>query len=250
MKISDNFNFLELSFSDFHYTDNRAGSPMHYLAYMKKGRVKLEAEDGTAVSVGEGDIFFIPYKLPYRSYWYGDPEIICLSLGFLNTEAAEKIDFELQRVACDEELGRRVAQIPADGARPRCGTLSMFYGVLSDLIPYLKSRSRTSRAQEVTDLAKKYILQHTECTVAEVAGACFVSEPYLFACFREKACCTPNEYRLKAIARKGREYLLSTDKSVEEVAALVGLSSAAHLRRLLKKYTGLTPREIRRSCDF
>lgn len=250
MKISDNFSFLELNFGSYHCTDNTAGSPMNYIAYMRRGKVKLVAEKGETVVAGAGDVFFIPYKLPYRSYWYGEPDISFLSLGFLNTEAAEKLDPELQVVECDDALKARIAQIPADGSSPRCATLGMFYSALAELLPFLRSREKPCKAQAVVDSAKSYILEHTECSVADIARACYVSEPYLYACFKQKACCSPNEWRLKAISRKGVEYITTTDMSIEQISALLGLSSAAHLRRLLKKFTGLTPREIRRSRDF
>lgn len=250
MKISENFNFLELNFGSYHCTDNTVGSPMNYIAYMRRGKVKLVASGGDTVCAESGDVIFIPYKLPYRSYWYGEPDVSFLSLGFLNIEATEKMDFVLQRVDCDPALRERIASIPADATFPHCATLGLFYSALADLLPYLRSREKPSKAQEVVDRAKSYILKHTECSIPELARACFVSEPYLFACFKEKACCSPNEWRLKAISRKGAEYIRTTDMSVEEIAVLVGLSSSAHLRRLLKKYIGLTPREIRKSRDF
>mgnify|MGYP005606256341 CR=1 FL=1 len=34
---SDNFNFYRIAFEKYHYTDNRKGSPMNYIAYMLKG---------------------------------------------------------------------------------------------------------------------------------------------------------------------------------------------------------------------
>lgn len=248
-RISDDFNFLELNFGKYHYTDNRAGSPMNYIAYMRKGSVRLVSEKAT-VCANEGDVFFIPYKLPYQSYWYGDPNVRFLSVGFLHIEAAEKISFDLQAVACDAALKKLISQIPADGVSPKCGTLGIFYSALSGLMPYLKSSRKPSKSEEVVDRAQEYILSHTDCPISEVAKHCFVSEPYLYACFKENACCSPNEYRLMAISRKGKEYLLTTDKRVEEISALLGLSSASHLRRLLKKYIGLTPREIRKSSEF
>ena len=35
---SDSFNFLRIHFEKYHYTDNRKGSPMNYIAYMLKGK--------------------------------------------------------------------------------------------------------------------------------------------------------------------------------------------------------------------
>jgi iron complex transport system substrate-binding protein len=68
--------------------------------------------------------------------------------------------------------------------------------------------------------------------------------------FKENVGCTPNDYRLKAKCQKGIEYLLTTDKTVEEISALIGLSSASHFRRILKSQMGLTPKEVRKRSDF
>ena len=89
---SDSFNFLRIHFEKYHYTDNRKGSPMNYIAYMLKGRAEIVSKH-TTIKINEGDIFFIPVNLPYQSYWYGDDEIEFLSYGFSNIEAQEKLNF-------------------------------------------------------------------------------------------------------------------------------------------------------------
>ena len=68
--------------------------------------------------------------------------------------------------------------------------------------------------------------------------------------FKENVGCTPNDYRLKVKCKKGIEYLLTTDKTVEEISSLTGFSSASHFRRVLKLHMGLTPKEVRKDSDF
>ena len=246
---SDSFNFLRIHFEKYHYTDNRKGSPMNYIAYMLKGKAEIVSKH-TTIKINEGDIFFIPVNLPYQSYWYGDDEIEFLSYGFSNTEAKEKLNFNLQVIDCDEELKKLILKIPAEGSYLSCETLSLFYGALSKTIPYLKQNQPISKKDEIVINAKKYITSHTDCSVADVARECHISEPYLYLLFKENVGCSPNDYRLKAKCKKGTEYLLTTDKTVEEISALTGFSSAAHFRRILKSKMGLTPKEVRKKSDF
>ena len=112
---SNDYYFCRIRFEKYHYTDNSKGSPMNYIACMLKGRAEIISNHRT-LRIKEGDIFFIPVNLPYESYWYGDDEIEFLSYGFSNTEAKEKLNFNLQVIECDKELKNQILKIPTEGS--------------------------------------------------------------------------------------------------------------------------------------
>lgn len=92
---SNSFFFRTLLMDTFHYTDNRCGSPCHYFAYMLSGKSKIVTDYDT-VEICEGDIFYIPNKVSYQSYWYGNPEIKFISLGFLYMPNFDNKSYSLQ----------------------------------------------------------------------------------------------------------------------------------------------------------
>lgn len=246
---SDNFAFCRIRFDKYHCTDNLNGSPMNYLAYMFKGYVKVVSKQVT-ITANEGELFFIPFGLSYKSHWYGNNEIDFLSFGFAELEAADKMNFNLQKIDCQNEIKELVKKIPVEGYFPGCKALGAFYTALSNVIPFLERNQSISKKEELINKAKRYILLNTDCAVSDIAKECNISEPYLYLLFKEIIGCTPNDYKLTVKCKKGADLLLTTDKTVEEISALTGFSSASHFRRVLKSKVGMTPKEMRKNSSF
>lgn len=101
--------------------------------------------------------------------------------GFAELEAADKMNFNLQKIDCQNEIKELVKKIPVEGYFPGC---------------------------------------------------------------------TPNDYNLTVKCKKGADLLLTTDKTVEEISALTGFSSASHFRRVLKSKVGMTPKEMQKNSSF
>lgn len=243
-----NFHFRKFRFETCHYTNCLEGSPENYIAYMVKGCARIVSAQ-TTISVREKDVFFIPNNLSYESFWHGE-NIEFISIGFSNIEADEELCFGLQIVKCDESIKELLKHFPINQESITCEMLSAFYKLLAKLIPYLQRHEAPSKKDIFLKEAQNYIKDNINCTMADVARHCYISEAYLFAIFKEKAGYTPNDYRLKCKCVKANEYLVTTDKTIEEISEQTGFSSAAHFRRTLKKYTGMTPREIRKRRGF
>ena len=74
---------------------------------------------------------------------------------------------------------------------------------------------------------------------------CSLSEPHLYYLFKKAGEVTPNEYRQKSLCDRAVELLITTDNSVEAISDMLGFSSSSYFRKILKKHTGKSPREIR-----
>ncbi len=242
-----NYVFNRFSLSHYHHTDNTHGMPWHYLAFMEEGEVKLVSEKRTVMAKA-GDVFYIPRGLPYHSYWHGE-HIRFLSFGFSDTGTEEFKDLVLQRIDCGAEVAALVRAIPIEECGVRCDALSRFYTALSALLPFMERGNESARAT-VLARAKQLWLRKPSAAVAEIAADCHISEPYLYRIFHDLEKCTPGDYKTRILCEKAVSLLTVTDETVEAISERLGFSSASYFRKVLKKQTGQTPREIRKERYF
>ena len=242
----NNFYFNKYDRKKYNYSDNRKGSPLNFLACMLKGECRIVSSENT-IEVKEGGIFYIPKGLPYESFWYGYDDISFLSFGFDRLDTSDNTRLKLQNIECSEELHNRIVNLAVNDTS--CKTLAEFYSIMAELLPIMEQKE-AKRDELLIKEAINFLRFHTECSVPDIAKAIHISEPYVYVLFKKHLDTTPNEYRQKLICEKGRQLLLSTNKTVEEISELLKISSASYFRKLLKKHIGLTPREIRRERIF
>lgn len=241
----DSFRFNAYVWSKYRYTDNRGGSPYHYLAYMEKGHSKI-VSDGITINISPGDVFYIPEGLPYQSYWYSDDEICFRSFGFhFFPESAAK-QFLLQTIPCSDELKAQILRIPT-GVTTDSRLLGAFYSVWAAVLPMLQHSSKDAHA-DVIEKAKSYIYKHTDCKVSDIAKHCLLSESALYHIFKKNAGCTPNELIQKIKAEKAVLLLTTTNRSVQQISDDLCFSSTSYFRKVLYRHTGKTPRQIRKTA--
>jgi len=246
--LMSNFVFLNVKFNKYHYTDCRVGSPLYYLAYMLKGRAKIVAGDDS-IQIEAGDVFFIPKNLGYESYWWGEDEIDFLSYGFVSLQTDEDINRKLQKIMCDSKMKEKIQNILPKNHTANCETLSRFYSVMARLLCTMEKAPK-SRVDCLCDKVKRSIKEDPTASLREIAQKCMISEPYMYASFKKATGKTPNEYRQKVLCERAVELLITTDKTVEEIAFLTSFSSSSYMRKIIKKFTDSTPAQIRQKNGF
>lgn len=125
----------------------------------------------------------------------------------------------------------------------------LFYILLSDIGHYYHAKH---------DILPKYniiskgihALENTcvnDIKIGDLAKKCNVSPIYFRKLFKEYAGISPMEYKLNALITQAKQQLVYSDKSIEEIAEILGFSSASYFCRIFKKKTGLTPLQYSRS---
>ena len=247
--LSDDYRFFKVHFSDFHHTDNSGGCDLHFLALMVKGRARIETTDGAVLNIQQGQAFYFPKGLRYHSYWYGEPEIEFLSFGFATLPAGDRKRYILQTISDTAGLQELLMKIPTKGKDVDSHTLSFFYHALAKAAPHLVCEpAKTGHA--LADAAAVCMRKNPYISMPEVASQCGVSQPHLYATFREVTGLTPNDYRQSVLCQKAIDLLTTTDKTVEEISDILHFSSAAYFRKVLRKHTGMTPKQLRQKAIF
>ena len=243
ISFSHSFMFRTIEFDKFHYTDNRTGAPSHYVAYMLCGNCKITTDSST-VKINEGDIFYIPDKCSYQSYWYGNPEIRFISLGFLCMPNFENKAYPVQ-VIPGSIKAYELFHLLSDKTRLSAVDIGLFYTLAGILIP-LMTNTTVCRTKEITERTKEYLIRHPFAKTSDLAKNCTISEAALYSAFHKASDITLNQLRNTILLEKAKEILITTDKPIEYISDLMQFSSTSYFRKKFKQYFNMTPTEMRK----
>ncbi|MBQ7348083.1 MAG: helix-turn-helix transcriptional regulator [Clostridia bacterium] len=227
-------------------TDNSCGIPYHYIARMISGSAKIVSLSGETIEVGEGEIFYLPKGLKYHSYWScGEAsEVAWESYGFKMMPVSSEIHYAMQKIEASEAEREMLDTLSRDikVSPTSVGLLYLFVGLS---LENMRRDTADSRAA-AWERAVKYVSEHPNFRVCELAAHCHMSESGLFAFFKQYGGLTPVELKNQILVKRAVELLLTTDLSVEEICSRTGFCNAAYFRKQLRKVTGKTSLEIRR----
>ncbi len=96
--------------------------------------------------------------------------------------------------------------------------------------------------------AKEYITEHLdeEITTGIIADELHISPTHLSRLFRQQTGFSPYDYVIAERINKAKEYLLTTDKSITDIAYLTGFNSQANFIYCFKNHEGISPGRFRK----
>ncbi len=122
--------------------------------------------------------------------------------------------------------------------------------IFAAIFRYWRKNDLSVLSIQPTDTMKKVLAYITEnpSTVTEQSAAdfCGLSYHYFSATFRKWTGQSFSEYIKLLRLREAEKMLLSTDKSVTDIALASGFSSASHFISLFKKHKQITPMQFRK----
>jgi AraC family transcriptional regulator len=109
-----------------------------------------------------------------------------------------------------------------------------------------KNRSLThSQWQQVSN----YINTHLDrdLSLVEIAQVINISPTYFASLFKRAIGTSPHQYVIQQRVERAQLLLSKTDLAIADIALEVGFSSQSHLTQQFKRFTGITPKQVRPS---
>ena len=118
------------------------------------------------------------------------------------------------------------------------------------LLEFTEQVEKLRRGQHTTKLSldvANYVRHHLseQISVEKMAGAFYLSRPYLSVKFKQETGQTLTDFILKEKTEEAKRLLRYSEKSLSAISAYLGFSSHGQFARVFKKYAGMTPGEYR-----
>ncbi|MBE6787525.1 MAG: helix-turn-helix transcriptional regulator [Ruminococcaceae bacterium] len=241
---SFNFNFYK--FNKYHLNDQtNSECPLHYFGCIINGKGKITTKH-TVLTLGEGEIFYIPKGLKYRSEWFStnNDETKFYSFGFKISPINK--NFVLQKIDCSKKCFEIFKELYNEVPITSKGIGKLYYfftQVSDDMIEAKNQNSNPTIAKAI-----EFLEQNPNLNISQLARLCSVSESNIYPLFKKTLNKTPNEIKQNIMCEKAKVLLITTDKSIQEISDSLGFSSTSYFRKVLRKYFDKTPKEIRKSA--
>ena len=242
MDLHNNYHFETFYYEQPQEDAFKKGSPLHYLLLITEGCGQITTQADT-VRLQAGSVCYIPKGLRCHCSWLGQPTAF-LRFGFSAFPPKEQRSYGLQLLPEAEPLAAMLKAIPTDQAQISCESFRLFYDILQESASRL-TYTEDPVAHTIADLAMAHIRQRPQATIAEIAHACAVSQPYLYGEFRRATGTTPNKYRTRILCQQAVELLTTTELTVKQISQQLGFSSPSYFRKVIRQATGQSPRQLR-----
>jgi AraC family transcriptional regulator len=92
-----------------------------------------------------------------------------------------------------------------------------------------------------------YIHAHLDrdLSLAELASVINIAPTYFARLFKQEMGISPHQYVIQQRVEQAKSMLSKTDLAISDIALQVGFSSQSHLTHQFKRFTGMTPKQVR-----
>jgi len=242
--------------AEYHYRERPDGADSHIFIYCIKGEGAVELEGRPAAPVTPGSLAVIPAGVPHR-YWAAERHpwsIYWFHLKgghageFIRIYGLSHEPFELPGPLAQTFVALVDQAIAMIAGRPyalpvhiHCAQTMRW--LLSGMGQALLEADSGRKPGTRLELAIRYMKEHIATTVRlpELARHTGISRQHLNHLFKRETGFSPIDYFLRLKMHHAANMLDTTDLTVKEVAAAVGMPDPYYFSRLFKKMIGQSP---------
>lgn len=244
------------------YTYNHKIPNEYHIHFVLRGEGVLEINDAV-YHLKADDIFLIPKDCPIHYYAdYANPwEYMWIT--FDGEMAATYLEYAGLSQACPVihsstpnqrylPVIQRILDANQLTFANEIRRVGYLYEIMTALIDGQNGSAGLGKAQydysadTYVDYALQYICSNYDHTnVQEIADYVGINRSYLTAIFKKKLKVPPREYLVRYRLNIAEQLLISTPRSVQEIAALVGYHNPLTFSKIFKQRYGVSPRHFR-----
>lgn len=213
--------------------------------------------DGEKHDIGPDTAFFLPEHYPHEYYSNGDiwDTHWVVPAGFALKETLQNMGFDRPLVfrlndirQIELRFGKMHEAIIGDRIFGTFRAAGFLYDFLLELYRQFAEFTAAEPVNPAVIRAMDYINANyaSPITMEQLCAVAGVSSHYLCRLFRTSLSVRPMEYAAKRRIRAAKELLLTTKKSLAEIAEETGFCESSYLCRLFKRYVGMTPTQFRK----
>jgi AraC family transcriptional regulator len=110
----------------------------------------------------------------------------------------------------------------------------------------ISSENRTlthAQLKQAIDYIHTYL--DRDLSLSELASIVNISPTYFASLFKRAMGISPHQYVIQQRVKQAKLMLSKTDLAIADIAQQVGFSSQSHLTQQFKRFTGMTPKQVR-----
>jgi len=238
-------------FCDGNYHLSRDNYDSILLVLVRDGTFTFRDIKGELITVQKNTMVILDCYEPHEYYTEAYAEFL-----WMHIDGANCRDFCKEIINLNGNIVKGPAYIKAeklfseayDSTDAHEGEISaLIYRLLVDLSSNVTAESDSKGKLTVTK-AREYIAEHLdeEITTGILADKLHISPTHLSRLFRQYTGFSPYDYVIAVRISKAKEYLLTTDKSITDIAYLTGFNSQANFIYCFKNHEGLSPGKFRK----
>ncbi len=242
-------------FCDSNYHLVRENYDSILLILVKDGTFKFRDNNGDFVTAQKNSIVIIDCFEPHEYYTEDYTEFLWMHIDGVNSREfcneIININGNLIKDSAFSETERLFLKIfngLEDNSITESEMSSFIHRFLVQLVSTELQDNYKGRSKNTVSRAKEYITEHLdgEITTQHLADELHISPTHLSRLFKQQTGFSPYDYVIAERINKAKEYLLTTDKSVTDIAYLTGFNSQANFIYCFKNHEGISPGRFRK----